>query len=224
MKHQPDVFGFVQADFDEMIASAQRAEMIDVISTIQRWMFLKNEVVRRLQGLPHFCISRRDVVPGTSIAFAAVIGTSMRYRSFDCFPNLLQTLGQIAGIQSRLNGHHSASDIDTHSGWNDRAFGWNDAADRCSDPPMNVGHRRNPTKDERQLRHIQQLCLCFGFDGYAASPGTNWDSVFAINNVVSVRHFFSPLSLRRQTIPQAFAAGWRCTGDKYRRERRGRTG
>src|SRR2546428_11149039 len=85
MKHQPDVFGFVQADFDEMIASAQRAEMIDVISTIQRWMFLKNEVVRRLQGLPRFCISRRDVVPGSSIAFAAVIGTSMRYRSLDCF-------------------------------------------------------------------------------------------------------------------------------------------
>src|SRR5439155_21483507 len=119
MKHQPDGFGFVQADFDEMIASAQRAEMIDVISTIQRWMFLKNEVVPRRQGLPHFSISRRDVVPGTSIAFAAVIGTSMRYRSLDCFPNLLQTLGQIAGLQRRLNGHQSASEIASDSGCDD---------------------------------------------------------------------------------------------------------
>src|SRR5438445_13615098 len=114
MKHQPDVFAFVQADFDEMIASAQRAEMIDVIFTIQRWMFLKNEIVRRLQGLPHFCISRRDVVPGTSIAFAAVIGTSMRYRSLDCFPNLLQTLGQGAGIQRRLTGLSYAAGIATY--------------------------------------------------------------------------------------------------------------
>src|SRR5437867_10002300 len=183
MKHQPDALGFVQTDFDKVITSAQRAEMIDVVSTTQTWMLPKNEIVRRLQYLPDFCISRRYVMPGTSIAFAAVIRSSMRYGLLNCFANVLQALGQIAGIQSRLNGHHAASDIDTHSGGNDCSFGRNNAADGGSDPPMHVGHPRNPTKHEGQLRPIQQLCLCLRFDGYAASPGTNWNSVLAINNV-----------------------------------------
>src|SRR5436309_14467216 len=74
VEHEPNVFRFIQANFDEVIAGAERAEMIRMIAAIELWMFFENGVVARLERLPDFLVAQGDLSPSAHIAAAPVIG------------------------------------------------------------------------------------------------------------------------------------------------------
>src|SRR6266852_5455919 len=72
VQHEPDVFPFIQANFDEVIAGAERAEMIRVIASIELWMLFENSVVARLERLPDFIVAQRNLPPSARISDAPV--------------------------------------------------------------------------------------------------------------------------------------------------------
>ena len=154
VQHEPNIFRFIQANFDEVIAGAERAEMIRVIASIELWMLFENSVVARLERLPDFIVAQRNLPPSARIAAAPVVGAPVWDRLFDRAANALQMVRQIARVQIRLYGHHAATNVHTNGGRDDGAFRGNDAANRCSDAPVNVRHGRNPLEDKGKLRDV----------------------------------------------------------------------
>ena len=71
VQHEPHIFSFIQANFDEVIAGAERAEMIRIISTIEFRMLFQNGVVARLERLPDLIVARRNLPPRARVPAAA---------------------------------------------------------------------------------------------------------------------------------------------------------
>src|SRR5882724_2096983 len=78
VQHEPHIFRFIQANFDEVIAGAERAEMIRMIAPIEFRMLFENGVVARLERLPDLIVARRNLSPSADIAAAPVIGAPVR--------------------------------------------------------------------------------------------------------------------------------------------------
>src|SRR6266436_3329007 len=57
VQHKPDAFRFIEADFDEVVAGAQRSEMIRMIAPIELRMLFENGVITRLERLPNFVVT-----------------------------------------------------------------------------------------------------------------------------------------------------------------------
>src|SRR5882724_9221503 len=174
VQHEPNIFRFIQANFDEVIAGAEGAEMIRVIAAIELWMLFENGVVARFERLPDFIVAYRNLPPSAHVAAAPVIGAAMRNCLFDRAADALQMVRQITRIQIRLYGHHAATNVHANGGRDDRAFRGNDAADSCSDAPVHVRHGRNPLEDEGKLRNVQKLLARLFFQWDALGPGFDW--------------------------------------------------
>src|SRR5579871_3125372 len=119
MQHEPHGLQLVQAHLNEVVAGSQRPQMICVVSTIQLWMLRQDRIIASLQlAGPDRLIARRNLMPRSAIARAAVIGPSVRYCAFDGAANTLYVLAQKARIQTRLACHHPASNVHTDRRWN----------------------------------------------------------------------------------------------------------
>src|ERR1700682_2546828 len=71
VQHEPYVFRFIETNFDEVVAGAQRAEVIRLIAAIEFRVFFQNGVVTRLERLPGFVVARGNFGPGAYVASAA---------------------------------------------------------------------------------------------------------------------------------------------------------
>jgi hypothetical protein len=70
---------------------------------------------------------------------------------------------------------------------------------------VNIGHRGNPAKNERHLRHIAELLFSFRIQQHPASPRPNGNAGFRVDDIVCFRHLkFSKFSLAGD---DNFAAG-----------------
>src|SRR5437879_12977728 len=92
VQHEPNIFRFIQANFDEVIAGAERAEMIRVIASIELWMLFENSVVARLERLPDFIVAQRNLPPSARIAAAPVGGARVWDRLFARSAHAIQLL------------------------------------------------------------------------------------------------------------------------------------
>jgi hypothetical protein len=61
VQHEPDALGFVEADFDEVVAGAQRAQVLVVVAVVQARVFLDDALEARQQPSP---TGRRPVAAG----------------------------------------------------------------------------------------------------------------------------------------------------------------
>ena len=168
--------------------------MVRVIPAIQLRMLFENRLVARLQLCPHVRMAGRNVRPRAAVASSAVIGAPVRNSLFDRRTNPLQILGEIAGGQLGLHGHHAAADVHADGRRDDRALGRDHAADRSADAPVDVRHGGDPLENERQLRHVEQLLARLRFQRHSLGPGLDGHTLFGNDHVVgrSVRHFLSP--------------------------------
>src|SRR5262245_25764047 len=166
--------------------------MIDVVATIQLWVLFDNRLISALKLPPYTQLAVRDVVPGALVSFAAMIGASVWNGLLDCAADVPQIVRQMACIQSRLHSHHPATNIDPHSCWNDRAFGWDDTADGRANSPMDIRHRGNPLIDDRQMGNVQELLSGFVLQLYAFCPSFDWNTLLDFNKIVfGIRHCFN---------------------------------
>src|SRR4051794_31215636 len=191
MKHEPDRVSFIQADLNKVVTGPQSAKLIGVISSAHLWMFGHDCFVTGSQRLPYVLILWRDLVPGSPVAATALVRPPVWHGALDGTANTLKAFRQIARIQVRLCSHHSASDIDADSSWDDRRFGGNDASNSRSDSPMHIGHGRNPFVYKRHLRHIKQLLSSFLFQRNALCPSLDGYSVLGRQQVVVLFHCVS---------------------------------
>ena len=113
------------------------------------------------------------------------MGPAMGYGLLDRLSNSLQIIRQVARIQTRLDGHHTAADIDSHRGRNDRTLGGNDAPHRGAHTPMRIGHGGDPAEYEGQLGDVEQLFLRPIVQKDAFGPRFNRHAPLGSNYVVS---------------------------------------
>jgi hypothetical protein len=101
VQHEPNGLRLVEADLDKVISRSQRAEMVRVVSAVELRMFRQDRVVSSLKfAAPYFSVALGNVVPRAAIARAAVIRTSVRHAGFDCRPDVLQIVREIARVEA----------------------------------------------------------------------------------------------------------------------------
>src|SRR6266403_1101113 len=83
VQHEPHIFGFIQANFDEVIAGAERAEMIRMIAAIELRVLFENRIVARLERLPDFVVAGGDFPPRADVTAATVISAPVRDSLFN---------------------------------------------------------------------------------------------------------------------------------------------
>ena len=170
VKHEPDVVRLVEADFNEMIAGAESAEMIGVIAAIKLGMFFEDGVIARLEIEPGVFGVSGDDVPSAQIAASAVIGAAVGHGGFNGRANGMEIIGEIAGIEVGLHGHHAATNVDADGGGNDGALGRDDATDSGANAPMDVGHGGDPFVDEGKLGDVEELLASLILEGNTFGP------------------------------------------------------
>ena len=79
------------------------------------------------------------------------------HRALDIGTDLGQVVGQLAGIERQLPGHHPAADVDTDRGRNDCALGRDHRADGGAGAIMTIRHGGHMLVDDRQPRHVLHL-------------------------------------------------------------------
>ena len=168
VQHDPDLLALVEADLDEVVAGAERAEMIDVVACDRACgYFVDDRVVAALQ----LAATRVDVAAGgfaPGAACRSLPPLSVRPCG-TAFSIAVRTPCRLSGrslaLQRGLHRHHAAADVDADRRRDDRALGRDHAADGRADAPMHVRHRRHPLVDERQLRDVAQLLVRRRLDG-----------------------------------------------------------
>ena len=63
MQHDPDMVLFVEADLDEVIASTQGSQVLNVRTTIEARVFLDQLSIARFQNRPSFLLRRGWIPP-----------------------------------------------------------------------------------------------------------------------------------------------------------------
>ena len=111
VQHEPDVIRFVETNFDEMVAGAQRAQVVGVVAAIQLGVLGQNRIVARLQRTPDFKAATGNLTPCAAITHAAMVGASVRNRLLNRIANRLQIVGKVAGRQAGLDCHHAAANV-----------------------------------------------------------------------------------------------------------------
>src|SRR6516225_4867809 len=172
VQEEPDGLGLVDTNLDEVVAGAQGAEVVRVIPAVELGMFFEDGLVTVFElGTPDLKIAVGDDVPSALVTLASVICSSVGHGFFDCGTDGVKIVRKVAGVEIGLDGHHAAADVDADGRGDNRAFGRDDAADRCADAPVNVGHGGYPLKDEGKLRDVEELLASLVLKRDALDPG-----------------------------------------------------
>lgn len=151
MQHHPDVLILVQAELDEVVAAAERAELTD-------------PGLRELAlHLHHAGVLADDHVQAIGqLACGALVGAAAHLAGFvlieadrhcglDRAAEAVQAVRQLGRSQRKPHRVHAAADVYTDSGRNDGLPGRDYAAHGRADAAVDVRHRRNVRVHERQL-------------------------------------------------------------------------
>src|SRR5437867_5904353 len=112
VQYDPDALRLVEADLDEVIPSAERAEVIEVVTLSQTGMLGDDRGVLRLEMRPHLDRPRRRIPPRPSVVPPAAVGPPVRHSRLDRRSKSVKIIRQIRRAKRCPNGHHPAADID----------------------------------------------------------------------------------------------------------------
>ena len=156
MTHTPS--RLVEADLDEVVAGAERAEVLDgrcrgrasgCLATIC--------VVARRERRPGLArCAAGGVAPRAAVVAAAVVGAAVRHGALD--RRAQRARGRRAArsrVSDGAHRHHAAADVHAHRGRDDRALGRDHAADGRAVAEWPSGIDGDPPVDERQPRRRQ---------------------------------------------------------------------
>ncbi len=166
MQHHPHAIGLVQADLDEVVAAAERADLaIELVRTDLRMLLADLRQPRDEVGL----LQRRLHAVGNPAVLAART-VADRDAALDGVAQQRQVVGQVVGSQRRANRGHAAADVDADRGRDDRALRRHDRSHRRADAQVHVGHHRDPRPDEGQGGDVAQLLPRLVLDRHAVRP------------------------------------------------------
>src|SRR5664279_5623469 len=83
VQHEPHVIGRIETDLDEVIAGAERAEVIDIVAAADPRMLVEDRLVVLRKALPSASGRPGQLVPRAAIALAAVRAAAVRHRLLD---------------------------------------------------------------------------------------------------------------------------------------------
>ena len=182
MQHRPDALFLVEAHLNEVVSASQRTKMDERVLLFEA-RFARAD---RLETIFERTPPRHDGV-GNSASLALPAGprpnAAMGNRALDVAADCRQAIGQFICRQRSPHRRHAASDIHADGGGNDRPLGGNDAAHRCADAVMNVGHDGDVLMNERERREVDQLLPRGILYRHAIGPRLDRRSTL-LNNIV----------------------------------------
>jgi hypothetical protein len=174
---EPHAIALVEADLDEVVAGAQRAEVVDVVAAAELGVLSTSSYVAGSVGGPGDATRAGAAPPRAAIVAPAVVAAAVRHRGLDRRAHAVQVVGQVAGGERGLDRHHAAADVDADRGRDDRSVGGDHAADRRADAPVDVGHRGDVVEHDRQLGHVLELAPGRRLELHAVHPGADRHAV-----------------------------------------------
>ena len=186
VQHEPHALFLVETDLDEMVAGAERAEMVEVVGLLQARVALADLVEIRDQLRPALDRQHRRVLPCALVASATCGAATMRHGALDRAAHFGEVVRQVARHQRGARGDHAAADVHAHRRRDDRADGRHHRTHRRALAQMHVGHHRDPAVDEGQLRDIAQLVAGLVLERDAARPQLDRHRARILDDVVIV--------------------------------------
>ena len=164
MQHHPRAILGIEANFDEMIAAAQRTQLADpgareLALHLHHFRMLFDDAVEPLR--------QRTRRPGMGAAvrlLVIVLTEADRHRILDRTAHLRQRIGQVFRRKREPYRVHAAADVHPDGGGNDRALRRNHAAHGRADSSVDIRHGRDVSVDDRQLRNVDELLQRFVLD------------------------------------------------------------
>ena len=93
VEHHPDALRLVEADLDEVVAAAERAEVLRGRAAIELRMPFEDPFVAHVQSFPGVLGARRQVGPRAAVALAAAVGAAVRHDALDQRTQALEVVG-----------------------------------------------------------------------------------------------------------------------------------
>jgi len=153
VEHHPGAVLLVEADLDEMVAAAKRAELVDPARLLAD--ALLDAGVALQDALQPFVERLRRM--SARVAILVALETD-RHVAADLREHLAQgLLIQLIGGERQSPGDHAAADIDADCSGNDRLLRWNHGAHCRANTQMHVRHCRDMVMHDRQLRDVDEL-------------------------------------------------------------------
>ena len=184
VQHEPDALRLVETDLDEVIARAERTEVLEVVGLLQSRMALADLLEIGDQLRPAFDGKLGRVLPRALVARMSLVGAAMRDRVLDRAADLREVVRQIARDQRGARRDHAAADIHAHRRRHDRADGRYHRTHGRTLAQVHVGHHRNPAMDEGQLGDVLQLLARLVFQRHAAGPQLDRHGARIVDDIV----------------------------------------
>ena len=204
MQHRPDAVGFVQADLDEVIAAAQRPQLMrDALHLVLRHARHDREAVEAPHDRRAATLERRPFLDRVVESRHVLVRREAdRNRALDRGADRRERVGQIGGGQRGAHRDHPAADVDADRGRNDRRARRDDRSHRGALAEVHVRHHRDRAGKDRQRREIADLRPGFVLDRNAGGPRAH---VVAHDSILSNTFRHGPGGLPRR-VPRLLTA------------------
>jgi hypothetical protein len=169
MQHHPNAVRFIQADFDEVVAAAERAELVRPARLLADALLdsrvLLDDAAQAFLEAPRRMVAHIAVVmlPETHRDIAAHLVEDFLERA----------LVEIVARERKARRHHAAADVDPHRRRDDGAHGGDHRAHRGADAEMHVRHGGDVVMHDRQARDVDKLRARRGLDLAGVDPYRN---------------------------------------------------
>ncbi len=172
VQHDPHGSVFVEADLDEVVARAERAQMrLRPGGRLADLRVLFNDLFELVvQPRERLGLRFSHIVPGATVVFTAIVGPAVWNALFDRRPQTSQIVRQVGSSERGTHRHHAATEVDPDGCRNDRTLGRDDRADGRAHAPMDVGHDRDVLMNKRHGGDIVELLTRLILDGHAVDP------------------------------------------------------
>src|SRR6185369_11811022 len=147
MQHQPDVVLSIKANLDKVVSSAESSELDHRFSLAV--LNFRMQIVERF-----------PTVPTRGLIDRFLVGVkSNRDRTLDLVAKLCHLTVENSARERRLDGHHSAADVDADRCGNNGVLGCDDRSDHRTFSEMRVWHQSDVLVNTRQSRNVAEHVL-----------------------------------------------------------------
>ena len=166
VQHRPHRIFLVETDFDEVVAAAERTDLLVELVGAD----LAMPGLDRVQPFdqPRLRDARFDAV--RQLAVVAALAVANGHAAFDRVAQLRQRVGKILRPQRGAHCGHAAADVHADRRRDDRAAGRDHRSHGRALAQMYVGHHRDPGSDEWDRSDVAQLLVRFRFERHATHP------------------------------------------------------
>ena len=201
---EPNGFGGISTEFDEMVATAQGAALAD------GGLFACGHVDAEVGEAPEVAGESLvdELVGFQNGGTGGVVVGADRYRGFPCGPEWGKVVGKIAGGEVGADGHHAAANVAADGCGGYCVAHGDDAANGDGGAHMHVGHDGHPV-GPGQVGDRPDLALCrmIDVDEWRPNAGGRASTGEGFGQVEGMMHDETPC-VRTTRLVHATTRGW----------------